>query len=165
MLAITWLLTGVGYHWLNFSSINKLAVFFGALFVIAGVLFAVEGSFRDRIQYRFAPDLRSGLAILLIVYALVAYPLVGLCVTAPWPETPVFGIAPCPTTIFTLGMLLVAQHRNRWLIALVPVLWALVGSTAAFMLDIPQDYGLAVAAVIFIASERMRTRSERRSTT
>lgn len=63
------------------------------------------------------------------------YPLIGLIVTHPYPETPSFGVAPCPTTIFTLGLLLLVRHPRPWLLAAVPLLWSVLGGSAAFILN------------------------------
>jgi hypothetical protein len=47
----------IGYHWLFFAEINKAALLFGALFVIAATIFSVEG-----IQHRVRARLGSSLA-------------------------------------------------------------------------------------------------------
>jgi hypothetical protein len=63
-----------------------------------------------------------------------------------YPATPTFGL-PCPTTIFTIGMLmLMTPSTPRWLY-IAPLLWTLVGSTAAFLLGVYQDLGLVVAGL------------------
>jgi hypothetical protein len=64
---------------------------------------------------------------------------------------PTFGL-PCPTTIFTLGILLFATAPLPRSVFAVPLLWAAVGSTAAFRFGIPQDLGLLVAGLISLAA-------------
>lgn len=64
---------------------------------------------------------------------------------------PLFGIAPCPTTIFTIGILLLGPwHVARWLL-LIPVLWTIIGGSAALLLNVPQDYGLLAAFLAVLA--------------
>jgi hypothetical protein len=46
-------------------------------------------------------------------------------------------------TIFTFGLLLIAR-RPPWPLLIVPVLWSLVGGSAAFLLRVPQDWLLLV---------------------
>lgn len=41
--------------------------------------------------------------MLLILYALIGYPAFGYFAGHHYPSVPVFGVAPCPTTIFTIG--------------------------------------------------------------
>jgi hypothetical protein len=92
----------------------------------------------------------------LVVYSFVVYPLVGLLVTHPYPETPLFGVAPCPTTIFTLGLLLLVRHPRPWVPALIPLLWSVIGGSAAFLLDVPQDLGLLAAAILWLVGSLIR---------
>jgi hypothetical protein len=53
-----------------------------------------------------------------------------------------FGITPCPLTLFTFGILLLASGRIRWSLLVVPGAWSLIGGSAAFLLDVPQDWPL-----------------------
>lgn len=62
---------------------------------------------------------------------------------------PTFG-APCPTVIYTFGMLLLAENVPLWLLV-VPVLWALLGSTAVVAFGVYQDLGLIVSALLALA--------------
>jgi uncharacterized membrane protein YjjB (DUF3815 family) len=70
--------------------------------------------------------------------------------------TPLFGVAPCPTTIFTLGMLLLSNAS--WRLFAIPLVWSIIGGSAAVLLGVPQDYGLilagAVAAIFLITRGR-----------
>jgi len=71
-----------------------------------------------------------------------------------------FGVAPCPTTIFTIGMLLLA--RGRWVVwlSIIPLLWSLVGLAAALQLGIPEDFGLPAAGFGLVSAliiEKFRT--------
>jgi len=140
----------IGYHWAFFSAINDAAYVFGALFLLAALVFLIEGVVRDRMDFEILPGLRGWVAALLLAYAFAVYPMLGLLLTHPYPETPLFGVAPCPTTIFTLGLLLLVRHPRPWILAAIPVLWSVIGGSAAFILDVPQDLGLIAAAVLWI---------------
>jgi hypothetical protein len=139
-LSLMWLWTGVAYHVVHFSSINKAAYLFGALFVIQALLLAREALSHG---LRFAPSgtAKSWLGWLLVAYATILYPLLGLWFGFRAAELPMFGITPCPVTIFTFGLFLLAAPVSRWLLV-VPVLWALIGGSAAFVLHVPQDWML-----------------------
>ena len=62
---------------------------------------------------------------------------------------PTFGV-PCPTTLLTLGILSIANGRGSGLLLAIPVLWAAIGGSAAFLLGVPQDLGLIVAALLVL---------------
>jgi hypothetical protein len=156
ILFLFWGGMAIGYHWTYFSTINDAAYLFGGLFLLAAVIFLVEGVIRGRVHYTAAADARGLLAAALIVYSFVVYPLVGLFATHPYPETPLFGVAPCPTTIFSLGFLVIAQHPKPVLLAAIPLLWSLVGGSAAFLLGVFQDLGLLAAAALWLAIVAIR---------
>jgi hypothetical protein len=82
-----------------------------------------------------------------VAYALVVYPLIGYAAGQRYPATPTFGL-PCPTVIFTFGVLLWATPRIPLRLLVIPALWAMLGISAASAYGITQGYGLPAAAVI-----------------
>lgn len=78
--------------------------------------------------------------------ALLIYPLVGNVSGNSYPYSPTFGV-PCPTTIFTFGLLLWADKGAPRYVILIPLLWSLIGMFAAVYLGIWADAGLPVAGI------------------
>jgi hypothetical protein len=149
LLALMWGWTGIAYHAAFFAAINKAALGFAALFVLQALLFA---QLALRGGLRFEPH-RGGQAFfgwLLVGYAGVVYPLIGISTTHGWPALPMFGVTPCPVTLFTFGVLLLAGNPVPRRLLVIPVLWALVGGTAAFLLGVPQDWPLLVGGVLVV---------------
>ena len=149
ILASMWLWTGIAYHGIFFSEINKTAFLFGALFVLQGLYLAFEGVIRARLAFSARTDLSGWVGYAFIAYAMVIYPLVGVVTGHAWPAMPMFGVTPCPVTIFTFGILLLATGYSRRLLV-IPIIWSLIGGSAAFLLGIQQDWLLLVSGVIAI---------------
>lgn len=148
ILAVMWAVNGVGYHWFFFAEVNPLARVFAVAFVAQAALLAVAPLPPPGFHYKAALDLRTVAALGLVVFAMVVYPIWSWRAGHAYPAMPMFGVAPCPTTIFTIGLLLLAPWRvARWLV-IIPALWALIGGTAAVLLDVPQDFGLMVALLV-----------------
>jgi len=153
VLAAMWIWTGVTYHGLYFAPINPAALAFAAHFVIQGVLFIVAGIVRQRLVFGQARGWSAALGWALVAYATMLYPLLGQWSGHAYPAQPAFGITPCPVTLFSFGVLLLTSKPvPRWLLVL-PLLWSLVGGSAAFLLGVPQDWpllfsGLTVALLI-----------------
>jgi hypothetical protein len=145
ILGILWLWTGAVYHIMFFTSINPAAYGFGTLCVIQGVLFLWMVT-RRNIQYQATMQWRGVLGSIFLLYGLVIYPILGYALGHVFPASPTFG-APCPTTIFTFGILLWATGMPRF-IPVIPALWSLIGFSAALSLGIREDIGLLVAGVI-----------------
>ncbi len=147
ILAFLWIWIGLAYHMAFFASINPAAYVFGALNIVQGILFLAFGIFTQRLSFRFRPDAFGITGAVLILYALVAYPLLGYALGHIYPRAPTFGL-PCPTTIFTFGLLLWTDIRVPWSVLIIPLLWSLLGFTAAFTLGIFEDTGLLIAGIV-----------------
>ena len=85
-----------------------------------------------------------------MAYAAVIYPLLGQSSGHVYPAQPMFGITPCPVTLFTFGVLLLTLAPvPRWLL-IIPGGWSLVGGSAAFMLGVPQDWPLFFSGLTIV---------------
>lgn len=147
LLAFFWLWMGVGYHLLFFSLINQMAFLFGAFFIFQSAILFYSGVIEQKLSFHFRFDTLGAVGFLLIIYALVIYPLLGFVFGHIYPQLPTFGV-PCPTTIFTFGILLWTDKKFPIFILVIPILWAFVGFSAAVFLNIYEDFGLLGAGVI-----------------
>lgn len=160
VLALMWAWTGVAYHGLHFSTINAAARLFAGAFVLQALALS-WWAWRRPPELAFGPGLRRGVGLALIVYAMAAYPVLGLALGLRYPAMPTFGITPCPLTLFTFGVLLLARSATPSWLLVIPVLWSLVGGSAAFLLRVPQDWvllfsGIVMAGVSVAAARRVR---------
>jgi Family of unknown function (DUF6064) len=147
IMAFFWLWMGVVYHLIYFTEINKLAYLFGAFFVVQGLLFVVLGVFQSKLSFQFHADKFGITGMSLIVFALIIYPILGYFLGHFYPSSPTFGL-PCPTTIFTFGVLLLNQNKTIIWILIIPFMWSIIGFMAAFQFGILEDTGLIVASLI-----------------
>jgi hypothetical protein len=151
ILSAMWLINGIGYHWTYFAAVNPAARLFAAAFVLQGLLLAGVAFTQSDLRFRVRRVPTSLFGLACVAFALALYPLVGWLVGHRYPATPMFGVAPCPTTIFTIGVLVQGPWRQmRWLLV-IPGLWAAVGGSASILLGVPQDYALVAALVALLA--------------
>jgi hypothetical protein len=158
ILSFLWLWTGVVYHWMFFSTINKAAYVFGTLFVAQAALFFFYGVLKPGLRFRFDRTWQAYTGALLILYALFIYPAIGTLLGHVYPASPTFG-APCPTTIFTFGLLLWTVNRLKWYLYILPLVWSLIGFTAALKLGFREDIGLLVSGLVGTAILAMKGRT------
>jgi hypothetical protein len=147
ILGFFWIWMGFVFHILYFSEISNAAYLFGALFILQGSFFIYSGVFKDNLEFVFRKDFSGMVAWILILYALFIYPLIGHFGGLIYPDTPELS-APCPTTIFTFGILLFSSDKTSRLLLIIPLIWSLIGFTAALNFEITQDYGLPAAGII-----------------
>lgn len=162
ILAIFWLWMGIVYHIIFFSAINKAAVIFGAFFIIQGLLFLREAIFQKSLSFRFRLNVIHLLGLLYILYAIIIYPWWTYYLGHTYPETPLLGV-PCPTTIFTFGILLWAYKKVPQILLVIPLLWSIIGFTAAFKLSMKPDLVLFPAGLLSVILIIVRNRSLKNS--
>jgi hypothetical protein len=153
ILAIYWLWIGsvffLGYQrLLDPSPISTLATLG---FLLQGVLWLWFGVVRRELTFKARLSPLGIVGGALIVYAAVGYPVFAYLDGHIFPASPGFGLGtvPCPTTIFTFGLLLWTNARvPKWLLV-VPTLWAVMGGISAPLnYGIYEDVGLLVAGVL-----------------
>ena len=147
VLSMFWIWMGVLYHFWFFSTINRAALIFAAFFGLQGILFFIAGVYENNLTFRFRPDLFGVTGGVFLIYALVIYPALSYWLDHSYPAAPTFGL-PCPTAIFTFGMLLWTSHRVPLYLLAIPFAWSLLGISAAISLGMIEDYGLLVAGLV-----------------
>ena len=153
ILALSWAWTGIAFHLQHFGLINFAAPLFAALFVLQALLLVWGLSPRLRPdESRSRPPAVTVVAAGLV--ALMLVPVLDWVAGNPWPELRLFGVAPEPTVLFTLVMLLLVRARWLPLLLVIPVGWLVISGWSGWVLGIWQDVviagaGLAVLVVLF----------------
>lgn len=163
ILALAWAWNGAVYHMTYFVTINFWADIFGLFFIVQALVLLWTGVARGALAFRVGNDAISWLGLGLAAFAMIVYPALGWALGHGWPRAPMFGVAPCPTTIFTMGLLLLVAGRTPLHLVAVPVLWSLIGGTAAWFLGVTEDLALPIAgigglALILAKNRRARSR-------
>lgn len=157
LLGFLWLWMGIVYHAGFFRAINPAASFFAALFIVQGVLLLLT-ALRGWVAVRPVGDQPTKVGIALVVFALLIYPALAYIAGHRYPEQPTFGL-PCPTTLYTLGVLLWVRPL-RPVLFVVPLVWTLIGFSAALGLGMYEDFSLIAGglatAVVLVGYRRYR---------
>ena len=148
-----WTWSALAYHVVFFTRINPAAWLFAALFLGQAFLLFRAGVVQRRLS--FAP---WGTAWAPLAWALIAYSLAYPAIL----RIPTFGV-PCPTTIFTAGVLMLATPRS-WGLSTVPVIWCVIGGSATLLLGVHADFALPIAGVALAIFSARRTTPEQLQT-
>lgn len=164
VLAGAWLICGLVFHLHYFAGLSFTAPAFGGLFLAQAALLAWSLLLRGRPAFGLyrGPAAWAGLAA--IAYALVVVPLISLLGEGP-ATTRVFALAPGPTAVFTLGLLLLSRGRCPLHLLLLPLAWTLIAGATAWSLWIPEDLALPVigpglVAVAFWHNRTLASRAD-----
>lgn len=154
ILAACWLWVAIGFHATRYATINFSAVYFAWAFGLQAALLLWVGVVRGALVFGRPGDLagRAGLAIFL--FALVVEPLVGPLLGRGWTQVEIFGLAPDPTAVGTLGLLLLAKARRRWPLMVLPALWCAVTGVTLHTMKAPDFWVAPLAAALALAGSR-----------
>jgi hypothetical protein len=162
VLALVWLWVGVVFNGFYFTRLSSSAMVFAVLFVIEGILLAVIGVLRGDLSFNVKADVYGVIGGLVILYALVGYPAIGYLLGRGYPEALLLGLAPCPTTAFTLGILLWSDRPLPKLVLVVPILYAIGAGLIAAPRGIVEDFGLLALGIAVPIAILYRERMEAR---
>lgn len=139
LLAACWLWVAWAFHWQRYAGINWAAGYFAIAFAAQALLLLWLGAFLARLEAVPArgPLRRTTLGI--FVFALFGYPLMAPLAGRSWAQAEIFGMAPDPTALATLGMLLLAGRRLSWVLLPIPLAWCLVSGATLWAMASPMD--------------------------
>jgi hypothetical protein len=126
IMAACWLWVAWAFLWQRYAGINWAARHFALAFVVEAVMLLWLGGVRCRLHFGEVSRGLQGTGLGLFLFALLGYPLVGLVQGRPWSQAEVFGMAPDPTALATLGLVLRAGPPRPWGLLAIPAAWALV---------------------------------------
>jgi len=150
ILAGCWLWVAWAFHWRNYATINWAAIYFAGAFVLEALFFIVIGVVRSALSFESpsAAPYRIGCAV--ILFALIVQPLVGPLLGRGWTQVEVFGAAPDPTAVATLGLLLTARGRTSWMLWTIPVLWCVLSGAVLWTMESPDAFVMPAAALLAV---------------
>lgn len=129
LLAACWLWVGWAFHLERYAAINTAGVAFAVAFALQALLLLWFGSVRGRLAMAPLRDAIRRPALGAVAFAMLGYPLLALIDGRSSLQMEWFGVAPDPTALATLGLLVLARP-GRWLLWPIPLLWcAISGAT------------------------------------
>ena len=151
ILAGCWLFVAIAFHAKRYATINWAAVYFAWAFGLEAAILIWTGVVRGRLVFERPGDRagRAGLGIFL--FALAVQPLAGPLLHRGWRQVEVFGVAPDPTAVATLGILLLATGRGSRVLLIVPVIWCAISGATLFSMKAPDAWIAPLAAVVVVS--------------
>jgi Family of unknown function (DUF6064) len=163
ILAGWWLWIAIAFHATRYATLSWVAVYFAWGFGVEAVLLIWAGVIRGRLVFAPRVDAIGGAGRWIFLFALLVQPLIGLLFGREWRQTGIFGVAPDPTAVATLGILLLATGRVRWELIAVPVLWCAISGAMLAAMGAPDAWITPVAALLAVSLAAWRTLARRRA--
>jgi hypothetical protein len=147
LLAFAWFFVAWGYFIDRYATINLAAPYFALGFIVQAVLLAVVGLLRGHITFDGVKTPTEKAGIALFLFALVFQPLIGPLVGREWSGVELFGLAPDPTVVGTLGLLLAAD-RIRWGLFVIPLLWCAITGATLWIMKSPEAFLMPLVGLL-----------------
>jgi hypothetical protein len=162
-LDLIWLINAAAYHLSAYWQIHSAAIWFAAIFFIEAIgLGAVAVTARDDL-FPLRDKWHYWFSICCAGFSLILYPLWIMAEGRDYPALPLFGVAPAPTTIFTIGILIMMRSPQREWLLVLPIIWCVMGGSTAISLGVTPDYALWVAglaAFVLLMRDRLSFSSD-----
>ncbi len=148
IVAVLWVFVAGVFLWKRYATINWAARYFALMFAVGAVLLV-------RPIFRPSRDAVGILGVGLFVSSLALYPLLAPLLGRGWRQAEVFGVAPDPTVLATVGLFLVAERPLPWWTLVVPLLWCLISGATLWAMGSPEAWILALAAILVLSARRI----------
>jgi len=158
-VAVAWVFVAWAFLWQRYAPINWAASGFAWGFVVQGLGLLALSS-RSAVDATPSRERRAG-GLALLLWALVAHPALGLLFGRPWAQAEVIGLAPDPTAIATLGLLLCVSGGPRALQGVLvagALAWLTVSAATLATMGSAQA-AVPVAAALLAGAALWRARS------
>ena len=174
LLGATWLWVAWAFHWQRYATIHTAAPWFAAAFAAQGVLLLACGGIGARWRVRTRRDWRGRVGLGLLLFAQLAQPWLGVALGRPWRQAELFGLAPDPTVLGTLGLILLLQPGREagtarstpqfgWLLWSIPLLWCAISGVTLWTMQAPDAALMPGAALLAVGAAWRATQAERGS--
>jgi hypothetical protein len=160
ILAALWAWVGWTFVADRYATINWAASGFAWLFGAEVLLLGWLGVAAGNLRFGWRSDAGGLLGIALFTGSVALYPLLAPALGRGWAQSELFGIAPDPTVLGTLGLLLLAtgSPRSRRTLLAAPLVWCLLSGATLWAMGSPEAWILLPAAVLVPALSVARGR-------
>jgi hypothetical protein len=156
MLAVCWLWIAWAYFLKRYETINWAADYFAVGFAAEALLLVWTGILRDRLRFCPSRDFIGLAGLCTFLFAFFVHPLIGPLAGRPWPQVALFGVAPDPTVVATLGVVVAAQ-RAHWELLVIPLLWCAISGTTLWTMQSPDALVVPVVAGLVLVLTSWKT--------
>jgi hypothetical protein len=146
ILTVCWLWVAGAYFWKHYETINWAAPYFAAGFVLEGLLLLWTG-LANALRVQTRAGLRGVAGFAMLLFAVLMQPIIGRMLGRPWTQAEVFGIAPDPTAIATLGIV-VSDTRLAWWLLPIPLAWCAISAATLWTMGSPDALAPFAAACL-----------------
>jgi hypothetical protein len=147
LLALAWAWIASAFFYERYATINWAAAYFAAGFAAQSLLLLAV-AWTGSLSFEATSAWRRSVALGLLGFGIFAQPLIGTLAGRGWSGLELFGLAPDPTVIATLGALLAASGSRSWTLFVLPLVWCAIGGLTLWAMQAPDALLLPAAGLL-----------------
>jgi uncharacterized protein DUF6064 len=160
ILAVLWAWVGWSFLWQRYATINWAVRYVVPAFALEALLLGWAGTIRGGLTFHPNWQASGIIGTSLLVLSLATYPMIAPLCGRHWQQAEIFGIAPDPTVLATLGLLVLAQGGHRWTLLIVPMLWCFMSGATLLAMGAPEAWLQLIAPFMTVAAFAWSRRRE-----
>ena len=148
IMGLLWIWVGWIFVWQRYTTINWVAAYAVPLFMMQGALLLATAAARNGLDIEKEWTFIRGFALALLLFTLFFYPLLAPLSGRSWLAAEIFGIAPDPTALATLAVIVLSRLRIRGFLMVVPALWCVIAGATLWTMAAPDFWVAPVCALV-----------------
>ena len=133
LLVVSWLWVAFSFIYHRFYQIHVVADWYAFGFVLQAGLIAWYGVIKNQFILLDRDQSRVKVGIGLLLVAFLIYPFIAFITGRSWMQFEMFALAPDPTVLATLAILLF--YKDRKALYVIPVIWVLLSAMTLFVMS------------------------------
>jgi hypothetical protein len=152
ILAACWLWVAWAYHLQHYATINWAAQYYAVGFMTQAALLIWVGIIRGALTFTTQSPVIRRVGFGIYLFALFMQPLLAPLMGRKWLQVEVFAVAPDPTALATLGVLLLAADKTHWWLLTVPIIWCVLSVATLWTMKSPEALIMALVTLIVVVT-------------
>lgn len=132
LLVVSWLWVAWAFLYQHFYQIHVVANWYAIGFVLQAGFITWYGVIKNRFTLFVRSRLRINIGAGLLFIALLFYPFIALITGRSWMQFEMFALAPDPTVLATLAILLF--YKVPAVLYAIPIIWVLLSGMTLFVM-------------------------------
>lgn len=134
ILGLSWLWVAWAFHWQRFANIHWVASYFALVFVLQALLLLWIGIIKNGLVIDSVNTKIKLSGFALLAFSIFFQPFTTMLTGHNWQQAELFGVAPDPSVVATIGVILLTNNKHGWLM-IIPVLWCATSTATLWVLE------------------------------
>jgi len=132
ILVVSWIWVAWAFLYQRFYQIHVVADLYALGFVLQAGLLTKYGVIKNRLTLHTTRQPWASIGKGVLFFALLFYPFIALIADRSWMQFEMFALAPDPTVLTTLAILL--MYKTPKVLYIIPVIWVIISGVTLFVM-------------------------------